>query len=282
MIPPKPDTYDPAVPPPGVELDLVSFWEERPKLKPRLQLVHTNAASREGSVSSSKNWAERRTYNGTSTTCPHMQFDRNGDVGMFLPADRAGNASYKANSFCLSYETADTGTIADPTISAFTDAQIEKLAVVCAYYAWGENIPLEYPATWDGTGTACHTEPFAYPLWTNVPGKICPGDKKKAQVRNAILPYARDILAAWTTPPQEDDMFTDDDRAKLAQLYEAVLVRDPYDPADVNEPLVIKVNRLYTAGKVWWDGFPGFIKDGPGSLARTLKAVADKLGVKVG
>lgn len=215
--PPKPDLFNPEIPPPGYELKLVTFWQERPKMKPRMQLVHTNGAGGEGSVESSYNWSMKNlepgalygTPPGTKYyTIPHLQIDRSGRGAMLLPADRKGIANYKAAGFSLGFETADTGFKDDPTISAFTDKQAEAVAVACAYYAWGYDIPLAYPETWDGAGTASHTEPFGYPLWTNSQGKICPGTKKKRQVRDIVLPRAQEILAAWTatTPPVPEDV----------------------------------------------------------------------------
>lgn len=198
MIPAKPAQFNPEVPPPGFERKLISFWQARPLIVPRLQLVHTNGAPNEGSVEASYSWANQP---GSNHTIPQFQVDRSGRAAMLLPLNRKGIANYKAADFSIAIETADTGTNNDPTISAFTPAQAESVALALAYTAWGYKIPLFYPDAWDGTGTACHTEPFGYPVWTNSNGKICPGLKKKAQVRNLILPRAREILAAWTAPP---------------------------------------------------------------------------------
>jgi len=218
VIPPKPAVFAPDVPPPGFELNLVSFWQERPMIEPRLQLFHTNGASREGTVDSIKAWAERREYNGEATTLPHLQIDRTHDGhtrgALLLPSDRKGIANYQASSFGLGFETADTGYIDDPSISAFDAGQLELCAVAAAYYSILHDIPLAYPSAWDGAGSACHTEPFANPYWTKYAGKICPGDKKKAQVRDVILPRARAIRDAWLAPAppppdppdEEDDM----------------------------------------------------------------------------
>jgi hypothetical protein len=213
MIPPKPERFDPELPPPGFESKLISFWRDRPKINPRLQLVHTNAASRQGSIESSYNWANQP---GSGHTIPHCQIDRDGRGALMLPSNRKGIANYKAADFSLGFETADTGTLDDPTISAFTANQAESVAVCLAYYAWGHGIPLGYPTAWDGAGSACHTEPFGYPYWTNSVGKICPGSKKKDQVRNLILPRAREIVAAWTAPPPPPPPPEVDDMAVIA------------------------------------------------------------------
>jgi hypothetical protein len=224
-IPPRPEGFHPAHPPPGYRKDYVSFAGTRKVITPRLQLIHTNGAAGQGSIEASKAWAERRTYNGTTTTLPTFQVDRDGDAAQFIDINRAQNACYKANGWAISYETADTGYKTDPTISAFTEAQCQALANGVAYCSMLYKIPLNYPTTWDGSGTASHTEPFAYPYWTNSNGKICPGQKKKAQVRDVIIPQARRIVAAWSgtpapTPPSEED----DDIMYLANLADGNVV----------------------------------------------------------
>jgi LysM repeat protein len=82
---------------------------------------------------------------------------------------------------------------------------MQKLANGIAYCAVLYNISLAYPTSWMGNGTASHTEPFGYPYWTNSSGKICPGQKKKQQVRDIIIPHAKRIRDAWSgkdpTPP---------------------------------------------------------------------------------
>jgi len=198
-IPPKPAVFHPEVPPPGFEKNLVSFWQERNLITPRLQLFHSNGAPGEGSVEASKNWAERRfDSSGNATTCPHLQIDRthNGVPrgALLLPSNRKGIANFGVADWSLGFESADTGMSLDPSVSAFDDGQLELCAIAAAYYAILHSIPLAFPATQDGAGTASHTEPFH---WSNVPGKICPGLKKKAQVRDVIIPRAIVIRDAW-------------------------------------------------------------------------------------
>jgi hypothetical protein len=215
-IPPEPTRYGYDVPPPGYRAKWVTFVDERRHIDARLQLAHTNGASKEGSIEASWNWAERRTVNGKATTLPHFQLDRDGDSAMFLPLDRQPIANARANPFSIAYETADTGTTIDPSISPFTGAQMQMLATGFAYCSLVCKIDLAYPTTWDGNGTASHTEPFGYPYWSSYKGKICPGARKKAQVLDLVIPHARAIVAAWTGQPEpqpepppaleEDDM----------------------------------------------------------------------------
>lgn len=195
---PTPAIFAPDVPPPGFELKLISFWQSRAVITPRLQLVHTNAAPDEGDVDSAYRWANQQ---GSDHTIPHFQIDRDGRSAMLLPLNRKGIANYKVSDWSIAIETADTGTNADPSISQFTDVQAEKVAQALAYSAIVCDIPLEYPTAWDGAGTACHTEPFGYPYWTNANGKTCPGPKKKDWVRRYIIPRAVELVAEWTAPP---------------------------------------------------------------------------------
>jgi hypothetical protein len=131
MTPPRPDRFDPEIPPPGFESKLVPFWQRRSKIKPRIQLVHTNGASGEGSIESAYNWTLGNLQPGylygdppgdLYRTIPHLQIDRSGRGAMMLPADRKGIANYKAADFSLGFETADRGHLADPypTGSYFT------------------------------------------------------------------------------------------------------------------------------------------------------------------
>jgi len=279
--PPKPDVFDPEVPPPGFESKLVPFWEKRPKIKPRLQLVHTNGASGEGSIESSYNWTLGNLDPGylygnppgdKYRTIPHLQIDRSGRGAMLLPADRKGIANYKAADFSLGFETADRGYLTDPypTGSYFTPEQAEAVAVACAWYAWGYGIPLEYPATWDGSGTACHTEPFGFDKWTNSSGKPCPGDRKKFQVRDTILPRAREIVAAWTTPPVGDEV-TDED---IQRIVAAMPPPAPLSKEDVDRIVAGVYARLLRtpSGDKPASTVLEWIKD---DTIKTLRAVQD-------
>lgn len=269
MIPPKPGAWGPEIPPPGFEDQRVKQWRDRPKIAPRLQLVHTNGASREGSIESSKSWAER----GGGNTIPHCQIDRSGRGAMLLPSDRKGIANYRAADFSLGFETADTGYLDDPAISAFTDKQAESVAVACAYYAVLHGIPLTFPKAWDGSGTGSHTEPFGYPDWTNAKGKICPGIKKKAQVRDLILPRAREIAAAWSgTQPAP--------KPQPSPTPGGYIVPDIYVPNEIIKDAPPSVNGKpsdpvwlwATAYQQWQIERPGTIADPPHSgLTRLIQ-----------
>jgi hypothetical protein len=218
-MPTKPAVFDAHGAPVGVEIRFVTFTATRPVIKgsPRLQLVHTNAASREGNIAASWNWAHAKPG---SNTLPHYQVDRNGAARKMLPTNRVGIANCtsppkaQVRNWSLAYETADRGTLHPDGLGGFTPAQGETLAQILAYEAITHGIPLEYPDAWDGAGTACHTEPY---YWSCVVGKNCPGADKKRDMREWIIPRAREIRTEWTAPPTpvpppsipgDDDMVT--------------------------------------------------------------------------
>lgn len=221
-IPPKPTLFASNRAPDFVELKLgayktaagATWWESRPVIKPRLVLVHTNGASREGSIESAINVGNAAPYQNTH---PHYQVDRN-RAAKLVPTDRKGigNATTVAargdhgnvSDWSLVIETADEGYPTPGEDGGFIGQQVEMVAQILAYESilWG--IPLEYPKAWYSDGTAAHTDPFGYPYWSLYDGKVCPGRTKKQQLRDVVLPLARDIAAAWTapeSPPDEED-----------------------------------------------------------------------------
>ena len=120
--PPKPAAFTPEGSVPGVEIKSVEFLADRPllKVKPRLLLVHTNAASVEGSVDSA--WRHSHA-DPNQNTLPHYQVDRTHNgvtrARKMLPTNRRSiaNATVKEHRgehgdvswFSISIETADLG-----------------------------------------------------------------------------------------------------------------------------------------------------------------------------
>lgn len=165
------------------------YWVNRKIIRPRLILIHTNGAKGGGTRASAYNWSMAAPDN---TKC-HYQVDRDGTATKFLPSDRQGIANYKADPFGISIETADLGWPIPGHVCGFTPAQAETLAQIVAYESELWDIPIESPAAWDGAGVGAHTDPFGYPFWTKYDGKPCPGVQKKIEIRELIMPRAREI-----------------------------------------------------------------------------------------
>jgi hypothetical protein len=234
--------FAPDLAPPGVVYRPVTFWQDRPVIAtPRSIFVHTMAASVPTSVQSAWNHAHR---NPGTNTCPTYAVGlEQGDAAKLLPSDRRSIATTtvqpsssrwdsleawqqgeilqygNVRDFSLSIETADTGSIADPAISAFNDWQVEAVATIIAYESHLNGFPVEFLGRWFGTGVGSHTEPDEYPFTTLFPGKFCPGSKKKAQVKAEILPEARHILTTWFPPPPPppgEEPVTDEEIERIA------------------------------------------------------------------
>lgn len=224
-IPPRPAAFTPDGAPPGVAVNLEAlrgadgrpWYLGRQTITPRLTLVHTNAASAESSLQSAINWGNAASAN----TKPHYLVNAPQPTKV-VPTNRRAIANATVDAYqegrgdvaewSIAIETADAGFgPGDPgEAGGFLYDHAEIVARILAYESIVWNIPLEYPTTWWGAGTACHTEPFEYPYWTLYRGKTCPGREKKRQIRDEILPRARELRAAWLapapTPAQEDDM----------------------------------------------------------------------------
>jgi hypothetical protein len=243
--------------PPGIEYRPVEFWQDRPVIAtPRSIFVHTMAASVPTSVQSAWNHAHRAP--GTNTCPTYAVGLEQGDAAKFLPSDRRSIATTtvqpssdpaspagkrwaslepwqqteilqygNVRDWSLSIETADTGYLADPAISAFNDWQIEAVATIIAYESHLNGFPLEFLVRWFGAGVGCHTLPDEYPFTTLYPGKFCPGSKKKAQVQSEILPEARRIITGWfpppPPPPSGEEPVTDEDIERIAQRAAALV-----------------------------------------------------------
>ncbi|CAN5648670.1 hypothetical protein BH18ACT2_BH18ACT2_23330 [soil metagenome] len=220
-IPPRPDHYDPEGLPPGdqFEAKYPSFWRDRPMLptKPRLLIVHTNAANNESDLDSQQDWAEAKP---NENTCPTWQVERSGRARRMLPSDRRSIANATRDdiqvrdgypdvaTFSTSIETCDAGWGPGKPgeDNVFTEAQGESVARIIAYESWGNGYPIVTPDRWYGSGIAAHTDPFPYPYYTIKRGKTCPGRGKKEQLLDWLMPRAREIVAAWNgagSPPQE-------------------------------------------------------------------------------
>lgn len=223
-IPPKPAEFSHMGAPPGVVVDFDAFlwddgtpwWQHRPIITPITQVVHTNAASGEGSLQSQINWGNAGIR---SNTHPHYAVNAPQPTKL-VPSNRRGigNSSlYTAEReagvqdcsfWSLVIETADAGFNGSTPVDGkgdFLYDHAEIVARILAYESIVWNIPLAYPERWTDPGSITHTEPFGYPYFTIRQGKICPGPAKKLTFRQQILPRAQQIRAAWLG---EDNIMT--------------------------------------------------------------------------
>ena len=221
-IPTRPDYFGADGAPPGIALRLDAFgaWSEsRPTIEPRVGVVHTNAASVESTTDAQIRWGN----SATDRTKPHycingpqpakvLRSDLRA-IANSTSADIEARYGERDSSFwTIAIETADTGYKDDPSISDFLTTSrygampvphAELVARIIAYESIVHDIPTVIPTMWNSTGWVTHTWPFPFPYFTTVPGKTCPGSKKKASFRTEIMPRAALIHSAWTTPPPD-------------------------------------------------------------------------------
>jgi hypothetical protein len=135
-------------------------------------------------------------------------------------------ASYQGNPRSIAIENDDHGSefgnwnVNDGhAVPAFTNAQCESIARICAWAHAVHDIPLQLAADSKtvSAGIAYHRQGidgnwsgYAYggrvsggELWSTSKGKVCPGDRRINQLINAIIPRAR-VLAGL-----EEDMGVD-------------------------------------------------------------------------
>lgn len=294
-IPPKPDYFGPDGAPPGVELMLDAYevlddgtrWlDSRPFIAPTVGVVHTNAASREGSLQSSLNWGRRAKNN----TKPHYNLNHPKPTKT-LATNRRGIANstgltqevlhmVKDSSYwSYAIETADMGSIAagaaghrwpydcgpfleDSVYGEIEVPHAEIVARIFAYESVWSNHALTVPQKFQRgmSGIVTHTDPFPYPYFTTVRGKTCPGTTKIGVFYSQIVPRAQRIRHAWTsqpTPPQKEyDVYVPitnwrfDTRAfaEKRKLKAKEVVRIPRPPNVPAGAVAVHANLTYVNG----------------------------------
>ena len=218
--PPRPRVFLPDDVPPGVGKDIFAYdasWlAGRPRIRPRVIVVHTNGGGGEGSYKGAVGWANSHPNN----THPHYNLNETTPSKSMSTGLRAiANSTAReieikygvpdSSYWTIAIETADRGYNNGGSVDLgdFLHNHDELLARIIAYESIVWDIPIEVPKNFGDPGVVTHTEPWPYPYFTIVPGKTCPGTTKKDRVlRRDILPRARQIRAAWLgLPPPEDE-----------------------------------------------------------------------------
>lgn len=167
-------------------------------------------------------------------------------------------------------------------VPAFTAAQIEAIAKICVWAYQTHGIPLvACPDSKSfSRGIAYHRQGidgnwsgYAYggrvsggEVWTKSAGKVCPGDRRIAQVPQ-IIARARTLAGLDN---QEDDVMGEDARQIKAMLWTG----EPVAGAVVKDTLIDDVNKIR---KMLWEGgdVPGTTD--PTSVAGRVAAIEEKI-----
>ena len=179
--------------------------------KPWSCILHTNAGQTE--ARSLWAWITRAGNDGES----HFEVAMDGHVEQYMPLDVRADCNFSANRWVgkdglsrgpISFETADKGSAtvnATPWSLHQLDALIGIITALCVTYG----IHCTQPGSWDASGIGHHSlfpyQGIGSKAWTNVKGKSCPGNARKAQmdhIRHEV--QKRLILIHEATP----DLYT--------------------------------------------------------------------------
>lgn len=196
-----------------------------PQTQPRMAahdvvVLHTMA----GSLAGTDAMFHRNGYGGTES---HFGVGAGELVYQWQDLDYTADAQLDGNRRCISIETADTGAPfprwSGSDVPAWTAEQVYVLARLVAWLAQRYAIPLQLiPDTRPGRrGVGYHRQgidPWRVAggeRWSSAAGKVCPGDRRVAQVPEVIERARR--IAHGTEQAEEDDV-TDEDRALLVEV----------------------------------------------------------------
>ena len=153
----------------------------------------------------------------TGGTAAHFTTGASGKIVQARDTVYKSAANFNGNHRVIAIENEDHGPAygswSGSNVPRFTAAQAESIAKILVWAHKVHGIPLSLvPDSKPGRrGVAYHRQgidPWRVPggeLWTKFPGKVCPGDKRVAQLVNEIIPRAR-VLAGAAPAPTEDDM----------------------------------------------------------------------------
>lgn len=147
----------------------------------------------------------------------HFYVRKDGSVAQQIDTDIMGGHAKEGNSTLIGVET--QGGMVNAQGEPWTPAQEAALKRLLKWLYQTHGIPMQPMRDSRPTsrGVGYHRlgiDPYRVPggeVWSSSYGKICPGDAKIAQV-SGLIGAGVDVTP---TPQEEDDMFTNEDRAKL-------------------------------------------------------------------
>lgn len=170
--------------------------QTEPKITPNIVILHTMA----GSLAGTEAFFKSKGYDGVES---HFGVGGGGAVRQWQDTGRQADANYQANDRAISIETEDKNSKFFPSWSGsnvpkWTEAQMQALALLLAWIHEEHGIPLQLvPDSKPGrTGIAYHRQGIdgnysngrvsGGEHWSVSRGKVCPGDRRIAQIPELI------------------------------------------------------------------------------------------------
>ena len=175
----------------------------------RRYILHTAVSS----ASSLYSW-----FSVAGRATSHFYIARDGTCEQYIDTAYRSTANLQGNHDSITVETQDMGSgfpsWSGSNVPSWTAAQVEALARLGAWVHKTHGVPLSpLSSSRPGTrGVGYHRQGIAPwrvsggETWSNARGKVCPGDRRVAQIP-AIIARAKALASGSTKPPeQEDDM----------------------------------------------------------------------------
>lgn len=191
---------------------LASNWASQPALSAHhIVCLHTMV----GSLSSAENYFRLEGYGGAES---HFGVGYNGTIYQWQDTSRRADANLDGNDRVISIETADMGTgfpaWSGTNVPAWTSAQLDAIARILAWCHTEHGIPLKLipNSAQSSRGIGYHrqgVDPWrcsSCELWSNVYGKVCPGDRRITQIPTVI---ARAIAFGDDMTPEQAKQLDD-------------------------------------------------------------------------
>jgi N-acetylmuramoyl-L-alanine amidase len=196
---------------------LASNWASQPVLSAHhIVCLHTMV----GSLSSAENYFRLEGYGGSES---HFGVGHDGTIYQWQDTSRRADANLDGNDRIISIETADMGTgfpsWSGTNVPPWTEAQLDAIARILAWCHTEHGIPLKLipNSAQSSRGIGYHRQGIdpwrcsSCERWSNGSGKVCPGDRRIAQIPT--------VIARASTPG--DDM-TPEQADQLASIFRAV------------------------------------------------------------
>lgn len=173
-------------------------------------------------------------------TNSHFGVGHDGTIYQWVDTAYRSGANLNGNYHIISVETADTGTgfpaWTGSNVPAWNAAQIEANAQIAAWVNKTHGIPFDLiPDAKPGRrGNGWHRQGVpGYMVagaekWSNATGKVCPGDRRIAQIPQVIA-RAKQIAGGQTAPTEEDMLsaLTPDEQRRVLAAADLLLYMLP-------------------------------------------------------
>ena len=154
---------------------------------PVLDVVHGLIAHVTGTLVSPLNFFDGPS-NGIESTC-YIPRTADEDKEQYRDTTREADANFRANSW-IGTDGKRHGFISVETMGLgggkWNKYQLDELKDLILVTSKEHDYPLKVCESYHGHGIGYHT---MFPEWTNVPGKTCPGDERKQQFQDIIVPW---------------------------------------------------------------------------------------------